>query len=559
MEVVIANIGRVVRRRENNKDYLVAPITGITPGVLPGNRGNVYYSPQQTGHEPEKWNKIPIIVNHPKDEKGEYIAFPTPEMLEKFGLGELRDSRFDGKLRFTGWFEEDRVKTIVPLIHQKLLRGEQIEVSTGLVAEAFTLANVCEDHLKRPYLIEARNIKPGHLAVLTDGPGACSIAHGCGVFANQVSHREIRNELETQLQQRFEPKRKMGGDGIYQEINYEDHIWVEEIYDKYVIFRQGEQRWKLGYTTDLRTNKIELSNDNPQEVTKVITYKTVNSDEKKSLANATGLPEVGDIWILDDKNTTGTWNGSSWDVISETQTKVLNGKFVDGKWVADDYKVTTTFSIDSNILPPGKNSEGGSPNKETPMALTAEQKAQIITNLSSNCKCHASMPWKSLTQEQMNALSDDTLTAYDTTQKALVNAQPTPTPAPTPAPVVPTPAPQVVTPPVAPVVVNRLTPDEEEDLAFARAERMRRKTELVDRLTNQITDPAQKQSAVAIYNAMKPGDLALLAGTIPAPQVDPMTQYNQWMMSPGAAVVNSVPTTVEPLAQPDYSSCYKQN
>ncbi len=169
------------------------------------------------------------------------------------------------------------------------------------------------------------------------------------------------------------------------------------------------------------------------------------------------------------------------------------------------------------------------------------------------------MPWKSLTQEQMNALSDDTLTAYDTTQKALVNAQPTPTPAPTPAPVVPTPAPQVVVPPVAPVVVNRLTADEEEDLAFARAERMRRKTELVDRLTNQITDPAQKQSAVAIYNSMKPGDLALLAGTLPVPQVDPMAQYNQWMMSPGAAVVNSAPNTVEPLAQPDYSSCYKQN
>jgi hypothetical protein len=182
---------------------------------------------------------------------------------------------------------------------------------------------------------------------------------------------------------------------------------------------------------------------------------------------------------------------------------------------------------------------------ETPtMALTPEQKTQIITNLS-GCKCSTPMPWKGLTAEQLGKLSDDTLAAYDATKK-VVDAQPAPTtvvntPAPAPAP----------PPPVAQPVVSPLTTEQQETLAWAYQERANRKAELVNRLTNHISDAAQKQAVVNLYNGHKLEELLVLTTTMPAPTPSAEQQSINWWPAGGPQILNRE-VTEEPLPEPAY-------
>src|SRR5260370_3386209 len=67
----------------------------------------------------------------------------------------------------------------------KIRAGEQIEVSTGLFTGAESSNGTYGD---REYYSIWRGIIPDHLALLPDGTlGACSIADGCGVYANAAA------------------------------------------------------------------------------------------------------------------------------------------------------------------------------------------------------------------------------------------------------------------------------------------------------------------------------------------------------------------------------------
>lgn len=63
----------------------------------------------------------------------------------------------------------------------------------------------------------------------------------------------------------------------------------------------------------------------------------------------------------------------------------------------------------------------------------------------------------------------------------------------------------------------RLTPEEMEDLAFARQERNRQKAEMVGRLTGNIQDAMARAAAAAVYNGMSLAQLAPLVNALPPP------------------------------------------
>lgn len=172
---------RVRLEHRDGKEYLVAPMSMINPGVLNGSKGPLYYPQEEVDKNPRKWNGVPIVVYHPH-EMGQPVSAKTPGVLERQGIGTVRNTKSDGKLRAEGWFDVERTKRVNPDIYRRLLRSEPIELSTGLYTEN---EDEVGSYKGRPYVAVARNYQPDHLAILPDQKGACSIQDGCGVLVNQ--------------------------------------------------------------------------------------------------------------------------------------------------------------------------------------------------------------------------------------------------------------------------------------------------------------------------------------------------------------------------------------
>ena len=182
MEQILANVGGKTRRATlHGREYLVAPATMIVPGVLPGSKGPLLYPADEVTRDPQVWNGIPLVLNHPTL-NGEQVSARDPEVLDRFGLGMVLRSRADsGSLKAEAWFDVQQTKKLSPVLWNRLQTGQPIELSTGL----FTDEELSEGiHNGTEYRAIARNYRPDHLAILLDNAGACSVRDGCGVLVN---------------------------------------------------------------------------------------------------------------------------------------------------------------------------------------------------------------------------------------------------------------------------------------------------------------------------------------------------------------------------------------
>lgn len=189
MEQVVTNLsGRTRRATIGGREYIVAPLSLIVPGVLNGSKGPLYYPAEEIAKDPSVWNHVPIVVYHPIS-NGQHISARDPDVLESQGIGIVlravaSDSRANGRLTAEGWFDVQNMGRVDERILIALEQGKSIELSTGLFTD-----NVPADEGAAfngtPYTHIARNYRPDHLAILPDQVGACSIEDGCGVLVNQ--------------------------------------------------------------------------------------------------------------------------------------------------------------------------------------------------------------------------------------------------------------------------------------------------------------------------------------------------------------------------------------
>jgi hypothetical protein len=197
MELLISNaIGKLRRATVNGRDYLVAPITSIVPGVLKGSKGPLYYPPEEFAANVGSWDGMPLTVWHPTDPlTNEFVSASAPGVWENQGIGRVRNSRFNGKLRHEGWFDEELTlaadKRFGTDIWNRLTSGRPIELSTGLFTDNEE-APPGAKHNGRPYVEVVRNYRPDHIAVLPDQVGACSIKDGCGVMVNSIGKDTLK-------------------------------------------------------------------------------------------------------------------------------------------------------------------------------------------------------------------------------------------------------------------------------------------------------------------------------------------------------------------------------
>jgi hypothetical protein len=176
--------GRVRRETWDGREYVVAPLALIVPGVLNGSQGPLYYPPEEVGANPDAWDGMPIVVNHPTDDGGNPVSARRPDVLERSQIGTVFNTRFDSKLRAEGWFDAEKARRVSPAVLADLEAGRPIEVSTGLFTRNRPVEN--GKHNGKKYVAVAEHYRPDHLAILPDKTGACSVSDGCGVHVTNA-------------------------------------------------------------------------------------------------------------------------------------------------------------------------------------------------------------------------------------------------------------------------------------------------------------------------------------------------------------------------------------
>lgn len=171
---------RVVR---GGREYLVASMASIVPGVLAGSKGPLLYPAERVASSVNAWNQTPLVVYHPT-RNGRNVSAKHPGVIEASGIGFAEASKFDGKLRHEGWFDVafteayDRKLPEQVRLLPRLRRGDPIELSTGLYTANRPATGT---HNGKTYTAVAEEYEPDHIAILPDQIGACSIRDGCGV------------------------------------------------------------------------------------------------------------------------------------------------------------------------------------------------------------------------------------------------------------------------------------------------------------------------------------------------------------------------------------------
>ena len=189
METVVANLsGKARRTNVNGREYIVAPLTMIVPGVLNGSQGALYYPPSEVARSADAWNGIPLVVRHPVAANGDHVSGRDPEVLARQGIGHVYKVANNGKLTAEGWFDVEATRRVDNRVLQRLEAGQPIELSTGLYTDNEPAENGAH-YNGSPYTHVARNYRPDHLAILPDQRGACSIKDGCGVLVNESRRR----------------------------------------------------------------------------------------------------------------------------------------------------------------------------------------------------------------------------------------------------------------------------------------------------------------------------------------------------------------------------------
>jgi hypothetical protein len=297
---IIINVGGQVRHEDlDGRPHLVAPAAILPDGVITGNLGSCLYTKTENDKSVPSWNHRPLVVYHPKDDKGKFTSACSKAVLETRKVGITLNSSSDDKLRTEAWFDIEKTKAVDDRIITALEAGQPVECSTGLFADYKKKAG---EYNGQKYKITARNYRPDHLAVFADKKGAYSVAAGGGILqvneepernqhilsrtvthklkeiaaalnANELSFDQITRQLSDLL------ANKLGEPGKYW-AGYICHVYPDR-----VIYSDGSSGlWMLDYSAD--GDAVSLGRS-PEAVERVVEYRTKSGDSYS--ANEAGV------------------------------------------------------------------------------------------------------------------------------------------------------------------------------------------------------------------------------------------------------------------------------
>lgn len=170
--------------------YIVVPVVMSIPGVHHGSGGATLYTKEVLSFLPDQWNGRPVVVfytedgqiDHPKDKDGNLISANSPAVTNKATIGIIYNTRYDNGLKADVYINEEKLKAISGAAHASIISGQMLEVSIG----TYEIREETSGEWKgEKYTSVTVNIISDHLALLPGGQGACSVADGCGIRANQ--------------------------------------------------------------------------------------------------------------------------------------------------------------------------------------------------------------------------------------------------------------------------------------------------------------------------------------------------------------------------------------
>lgn len=170
--ITLNQVAAATRKGWREQEWLVVPVVMARSDVVM----NGAVIPQDELFAPS-WNGVPVTFGHPATESGDFLSANSPDALDDWGVGYIFGSAVDGvKLKGEAWINVELAEALRPGSIETLEGDElEIDVSTGYFAV----------HKQAGEQLLHTNVKPDHLAILFDIPGACSFEDGCGVRANQ--------------------------------------------------------------------------------------------------------------------------------------------------------------------------------------------------------------------------------------------------------------------------------------------------------------------------------------------------------------------------------------
>ncbi len=169
-------------------DMLVLPVSMIAEGVL----NDSLLLMENLKENIESWNGRPIVINHPTDNEGNEVAACHPDQY-KFHVGHVFNTRIhQDKLIAEAWFDLEKIQANDKEL-AAMLPVKPIELSTGYFADEVIRTGEFEG---KKFQKIHKNIRPDHLAILTKGIGACSLADGCGTLTNKEKNmpRKVKDK-----------------------------------------------------------------------------------------------------------------------------------------------------------------------------------------------------------------------------------------------------------------------------------------------------------------------------------------------------------------------------
>ena len=255
------------------EDCWVVPATILREGVYPGSEGPLFYSGKVNKKSARAWNGIPIVVNHPQNQAGQFISARSQAVLEERGIGLVLNSGTtkEGALVIEAWIRKERARSIVPSLATTLEAAEAgttvspVNLSTGLFP---TFVANAGEYNGRSYTAEVSAMEPDHLAILMDRPGACSVTDGCGLGIVANVAVTVENHLVVNAEASFDEIVQALARAINDEIS--SNAYLEAVYPTTCIFSlSGRKYYRQAYTFANGTAKLSGAYT---PVTRQVTY-----------------------------------------------------------------------------------------------------------------------------------------------------------------------------------------------------------------------------------------------------------------------------------------------
>lgn len=465
---VVTNAANLRYVDVHGRQFAIANIKIIVPGVLNGSKGALYYPADEIAipFHVHSWNGRPMVVYHPQTDGGLNISANNPETFIKQEIGRVFNAKIDhtdGGLDVEGWFDIELTKKHDARIWNALVSKNKIEVSTGLYTEN-EKAPDNSTYKGKPYAFVAKNYRPDHLAILPDEKGACSVKDGCGVFnkageqyPEKCPHCDTALEIDpdsgicNRCSKKVEPVKNGGSDK-----------------DKTTIIDKDK--------TALADNNTSLTNPigNTMDRTKAIQSLTVNCAYKGADAQANLLK-------LSDAEFNKILIDNAGKIIEE-ETKNEDTKFL--QWMSsasEDVQKAFVGMMKKQMM--GRNAAPAvvSPEEEAKKKMLEEEEKK-----------------KALMAQQAAATGATGTVAANADKGVQVDKD----------------------------TILKLFPELNELIGNYTRVVNNGRAQLVNKLTASITDNARKQKLTAVYNAMKLEDLEELAAAVPTQNTQQPTGYN---------------------------------